>query len=284
MLAPNGYGGTRQVEILNTTIDTLESGRDVIGSTIMGSEAYADPVNKALDNDIMFFQWNTTTLDWTPEEMRSRFGRTLPYVGQRAYPAGAAVGVTALEKADELIPDQELVVQPTLAVPGHPALENRTRGIRAAFEQSDRDVTLLDTLDIGQDISEATSRITDAYNANDGLNVVVGSGFWGPNAASSLIDNEGLQGEFVNGGFDLVESTIDAIRNGTVTFTVGQDPYSQGYVPVQLAFEYMDRGIPPKNYITGVEVIDESSIDFADQRSSAWPDLVNWQEQNYNVN
>jgi len=285
MLAPNGYDETRQVEILNTTIDTLESNRDIIGSTIMGPEAYKAPVNKALDNDIMFFQWNTTHPDWTPAVMREEFGRTLPYVGQRSYRSGYAVGVTALEKAEETFgADADLTMLPTLAVPGHPALEGRIRGVRDAFANADNpNITIMDTLDIGQDISEATSRISDRYNAQE-FNVLCGCGFWGPTASSSLVENEGLEGEFVNGGFDLVESVIDGIQNGTISFTVGQDPYSQGYMPVMLAYAYMDRGVMPKDYVTGAEIIDESNIDFAAQRSGDWPALRDWQEQNYDNN
>ncbi|WP_459193002.1 substrate-binding domain-containing protein [Halosimplex sp. J119] len=284
MLAPNGYDETKQVEILNTTIDTLESNRDVIGSTIMGPEAYKAPVNKALENDIMFFQWNTTHPDWTPQVMRGEFGRVLPYVGQRSYRSGYAVGVTALEKAnDTFSSDTELTMLPTLAVPGHPALEGRIRGVRDAFSNADRSVTIQETLDIGQDISEATSRIQDRYNTSE-FNVLCGCGFWGPTASASLVENEGLEGELVNGGFDLVESVISGVRNGTISFTVGQDPYSQGYMPVMLAYAYMDRGVMPKDYVTGAEIIDESNIEFAAQRSGDWPDLRDWQEQNYGNN
>lgn len=281
MLAPNGYDETKQVEILNTTIDTLESGRDIIGSTIMGPEAYAKPVKKALDNDIMFFQWNTTHPDWTPEEMRKRFGRVIPYVGQRAYRSGWAVGKTAQEKAVEVFGEgAELTVLPTLSVPGHPALENRIRGVRDSFEGMDN-VTVLETLDITTDIAKGTTRIKDKYNAQE-FNVLCGCGFWGPTGASKLVQNEGLKGEFVAGGFDLVESVISGIQNGTINFTIGQDPYSQGYMPVMLAYAYMDRGVMPKDYVTGAEVIDQENIDFAAKRSGDWPALREWQKENYN--
>lgn len=283
MLAPSGYDETKQVEILNTTIDSLQSGRDVIGSTIMGPEAYKKPVKKALDNDIMFFQWNTTHPDWTPQEMRDSFGRVIPYVGQRAYRSGWAVGTTALEKAAEVHgEDAELTMLPTLSVPGHPALENRIRGVKDAFKAADN-VTILDTLDISTDIAKGTTRIQNKYNAQE-FNVLCGCGFWGPTGAAKLVENEGLKGEFVAGGFDLVESVISGIQNGTINFTIGQDPYSQGYMPVMLAYAYMDRGVMPKDYVTGAEVIDESNIDFAAKRSGAWPDLREWQKQNYDNN
>jgi hypothetical protein len=45
----------------------------------------------------------------------------------------------------------------------------------------------------------------------------------------------------------------------------------------------MDRGIPMKDFITGVSIVDESNIDFAQKRSGSWSDLVDYQDQNYDV-
>jgi ABC-type sugar transport system substrate-binding protein len=281
MVGPTGNNQARQVEIMNTRIDALQSSRDVLATTVLDAEAYSFPVEQALDNDIPVLQWNTTVDAWDFEFMMDRFGQVLPYIGQRAFPAGNAVGITAYEKALETFgSDAELTVLPCIAVPGHPALQARTDGFVNSIGAQEN-VTMLDELDVSTDVSQATSRVNDAYNANTDINVILGSGFWGPAAASSLVQNEGLQGEMIVGGFDLPESTLQGILDGTITFTVGQDPYSQGYVTTQLAFEYMDRGIPMKDYITGVSVIDESNIEFANRRSSKWDELVDFQDQNY---
>ncbi|MFB6308259.1 MAG: substrate-binding domain-containing protein [Haloarculaceae archaeon] len=283
MLAPNGYDETKQIEILNTTIDKLESGRDAIGSTIMGAQAYQDPVKKALDNDIMFYQWNTTVPKWTPDYMRENIGRVIPYVGQRAFRSGWAVAHTADEFAQEKFSDDKtLKVLPTLSVPGHPALENRIRGVRAFFESRDR-YEVMETLDIGLDIAEGTTKIQNRYSAEP-YHVLCGCGFWGPTAAASLIENEGLQGEFVTGGFDLVESILNGIENGKIDFTVGQDPYSQGFMPVILNWAYYNRGVMPKDYVTGAELVTQDNLEFGRQRSGDWPALLEYQRQNYDVN
>lgn len=282
-LGPDGNDQQKQIEMLNTQVDSLEGGRDVLGTTVLDSESYAGPVQNALDDDIPVVQWNTTVDDWDFNTMQDRFGAVLPYVGQRAFPAGNAVGITAYEKAQEMLgEDEQLTVLPCIAVPGHPALQARTDGFVNSIGAQD-DVEMLDQLDVSEDISQATSRVQDAYNSNPDINVILGSGFWGPAAAASLVESEGLQGEMVVGGFDLPESTLEGIQNGNVTFTVGQDPYSQGFQPAMLAYEYMDRGIPMKDYITGVSIIDESNIEFASQRSGSWDELTDWQDENYDV-
>lgn len=282
-LGPDGNDQQRQVEILNTQVDSLEGGRDVLGTTVLDSESYAGPVQNALDDDIPVVQWNTTVDGWDFNSMMDRFGQVLPYVGQRAFPAGNAVGITAYEKAQETLgEDEQLTVLPCIAVPGHPALQARTDGFVNSIGAQEN-VEMLDQLDVSEDISQATSRVQDAYNANPDINVILGSGFWGPAAAASLVESEGLEDEMIVGGFDLPESTLEGIENGTITFTVGQDPYSQGFQPAMLAYEYMDRGVPMKDYITGVSIIDESNYEFASQRSGSWDELVDWQEQNYDV-
>lgn len=230
MLAPNGYDETKQVEILNTTIDSLESSRDVIGSTIMGPEAYADPVKKALDNDIMFFQWNTTHPDWTPAEMRERFERVIPYVGQRAYRSGWAVGTTAQEKAAEVFgKGAELTVLPTLSVPGHPALENRIRGVRDSFKGRG-DVTVLDTLDISTDIAKGTNRIQDKYNAEEfNVRVAVGSG--APPARPNSSRTRGSRGTSSLAGSTSSSPSSAASRTGRSTSPSARTPTRRGTCP-----------------------------------------------------
>lgn len=280
-LGPTGNNQQKQVEILNTRVDALRGRRDVLATTVLDESSYAAPAKKAIQKNIPVLQWNTTVDGWDFETMMEQFGQVLPYVGQRAYPAGNAVGITAYEKAQEMLGEgTELTVLPCIAVPGHPALQARTDGFENSIGAQEN-VTMLEELDVSTDVSQATSRVQDAYSANNDINVILGSGFWAVAAGAKLVENEGLQGEMVVGGFDLPESTLQAIQNGTATFTVGQDPYSQGYITTQLAFEYMDRGIPMKDYITGVSIIDQSNIEFASQRSSNWDELVEWQNENY---
>lgn len=280
-IGPTDDDQERQVEILQTKVGELQGQRDVLATSIMDAESYVSPVEQAYENDLAVVCYNTIVDEWDFSFMMEQFGNVVPYVGQQAFPAGNAVGVTAYEKAQEMFgEDEALTVLPCIAVPGHPALQARTDGFVNSIGAQEN-VEMLEQLDISTDVSQATSRVADAYSANTDINVILGSGFWGPAAAAALMENQDLQGELVVGGFDLPESTIDGIQNGTITFTVGQDPYSQGYISTQLAYEYMDRGIPMKDYITGVSIIDENNIEFAAQRDGAMADLVSWQADNY---
>jgi len=88
-------------------------------------------------------------------------------------------------------------------------------------------------------------------------------------------DQQGMAGDMIIGGFDLDQNTLEYIQEGVMNYTTGQDPYSQGYFPVLQAFAYLERGMPPKEYLTGAEIIDQDVIDFALERRN-WGELLNY--------
>ncbi|WP_217895829.1 substrate-binding domain-containing protein [Natronolimnobius baerhuensis] len=257
-----------QVQILESTVD---AGPDVIITTVIDENAYDAVIQEALDNDIVVMLYNTNA--WTVDDMQDRFDRTLPYTGQDNYAAGYVVG---LEAADRLESDDGQVTIATCC-PGHSALGDRADGIEAALE-NETDVST-EVLDITDDSNEGITRLEDHITAEEDVIAILGTDAYTWFIAEAL-EAQGVEDEIMGGGFDLEEPTMEAIENGIMEFTIGQDPYSQGYVPTMLAWLYMERGIPPKDYRTGAEVIDQENIDFALERDD-WSTLMSWQDDNY---
>lgn len=282
-VGPAQHDESEQVEILRTTINRLQSGRDVVATTILDRDQYDRPITEAFENNIPVVGFNTSVYAGEYTEMIEEFDNYIPYVGQEFVSAGVSVGQTAIERAQEMLGDgEEIVALPTIIVPGHPALSRRVEGVRMALEAAEN-VTVLETLNTGTDASEAISRIGDRYRSQPDLNMIIGTAAVDTAAGGRLVESQGLEGEMLVAGFDTPEATVNGIRNGTIEFTVGQDPYSQGYLSTQIAWEYMERGIPMKDYNTGVSIIDESNIDFVEQRDGSMPDLRNWQDENYSI-
>lgn len=282
-IGPSSHNPAKQIEMLRTTVSRLKNGQDVIATSITDPEQYKRPLEEAANSNIPVVSYNTSVYAGKFNEMMENFGNYIPYVGQEFVSAGVAAGLTAYERArEQLGQDQELVVLPAIIVPGHPALQGRVDGIRKALNAQEN-TRVLDTLDTTTDLSNAISRVRDAYSANPDINVILGTGDVDTSAAGRLVQDKGLKGEMIVGGFDLPEATRSGIQKGTIEFTAGQDPYSQGYMPTQLAWEYMERGVPMKDYNTGVTIIDESNLDFAEKRDGAIPSLQQWQQQNYSV-
>ncbi len=69
-----------------------------------------------------------------------------------------------------------------------------------------------------------------------------------------------MQGQFANGGFDLVPGVLAAIENGFAQWSVAQNPYAQGWVTSSLIHMAIANGYPPFSYDTGAEVVDASNI------------------------
>ncbi|MBX0296872.1 substrate-binding domain-containing protein [Haloarcula nitratireducens] len=280
-IGPSSHDPAQQVETLNTTISRLRNGKDAIATSILNRTQYTQPVKNAINNNIPVASFNTSVYSGEYKEMMDKFGIVIPYVGQKFVEAGVAVGQTGYERAKEKVGDDtQIVALPTTSAPDHPALSARAEGIRMALE-AQGDVEVLDTLNVSGDQAQAINRVDTKHKSNPDINLILGTALQGAIAGGRLVENQGLKDEMTVGGFDLPEPTLQGIRKGTIEFTAGQDPYSQGNMPVNMMWNYMERGIPMKDFNTGISVIDQSNIEFASRRSGSWGDLQNWQKQNY---
>ncbi|WP_247004279.1 substrate-binding domain-containing protein [Halosolutus gelatinilyticus] len=253
-----------QVTILESTVD---AGPDVILTTIIDEHAYDSVLQEALDNDIVVLAYNANSL--STQQMEEQFDRALAYVGQDNYAAGYVCGLAAAERLES--DDGQVTI--ATCCPGHSALGERAAGIKDALTEETGVET--DQLDVTDDSNEGIARLEDHIASTENLLGIVGTDAYTWFIGEAL-KSQGVEDELLGGGFDLEEPTMEAINNGVMDYTIGQDPYSQGYVPTMLAWLYMERGIPPKDYKTGAEVIDQENIEFALKRSD-WSTLLEQQ-------
>ena len=79
----------------------------------------------------------------------------------------------------------------------------------------------------------------------------------GPSLASV-----GLAGKIPAGGFDLQPGTLTAINAGQIDFTIDQEPYLQGFLPVVYLYLFNLTGglIVPPNTDTGLTFVTKSNV------------------------
>jgi len=67
----------------------------------------------------------------------------------------------------------------------------------------------------------------------------------------------------VAGGFDLVPETLQAIKEGHLDFTIDQQPYLQGFLPVLYLYLYKLSGglLTPPNTNTGLAFVTKDNVD-----------------------
>jgi len=298
---PADGGIPDQISLIEQNVSNMDAG-DVLVTTVLNNEAYNDAIQSALDNDIAVINGHSTpaTRDWNYDYMTDDVGfeyrdqpMIVPHVGIRDARGGAAMAAEAYDRLQEEIPDKdEYTVLVTNELPDNPSVTRRVNADAADLgtaeryfkAQSDPSVSLYNDQIINPppSIADAQTQIVDTISGAD-VDGVVCSAFWGAVGAGQALESGELEGPMVVCGFDLLRPLLNQIEAGNVDFTVGQDPYSQGFQNVPLAWMYVERGIEMKDLEWGVSVWDQDNVDFALERRSWAGDggLLQWQQENY---
>lgn len=207
----------------------MESGCD--GISLVGYYKELTPlINKAVDNGIPVATFNSDL----PESKR------LVFSGQNPYEAGLRAGKMMKDELSGrgkvgLITSNFNINDHQLRIKGFKkALEN-TKGITIVFEDECHD-----------DDDESYRKITEQLKNNSGINgIFICAG--GIAGVSKAVEDAGMAGKIRIICFDLIESTINYIKKGVISGTIGQDPFGQGYNPLIYLYNYIVSGEKPSN-------------------------------------
>ena len=88
----------------------------------------------------------------------------------------------------------------------------------------------------------------------------------GVSGAGKALQLSGLGGKIKVICFDFVPETIKLVKDGIIDFTIGQDPYYEGYKPVKVLADYLLSGrIPESEEIkTKIDIRVKENIDILD--------------------
>jgi ribose transport system substrate-binding protein len=138
--------------------------------------------------------------------------------------------------------------------PGIPPLENRTLPFVEAVQSMRPDLTVLPTDYSGFDINKATSNVASMIIANPDLSLIIAAA--GPDGvgAAAAIEQAGKTGEITLIAFDAVPPEVDALRAGTITVLIAQDPFAIGTETIDALVDYLEahpdggpvEGVPAK--------------------------------------
>jgi len=70
-----------------------------------------------------------------------------------------------------------------------------------------------------------------------------------------------LKGKINQVGHDLMPETLDNIKAGATNATLSQNPYKQGYLPVEQLFKHVTEGAPLESVDTGILRVDQSNVE-----------------------
>lgn len=190
------------------------------------------------------------------------------FVGQEFVPAGVVAGQQVLKYIQKLGRKNGAIIIGKIQA-GNSALEQRGQGIKQAVDDWNKaNGTTFTTEDliVGTDEATAVGKIDGRYSRDPAS--VAG---WAGTAfecqfVSTWAKSKNLVGKFANGGFDMTTPVLAGISDKSIDYTIGQNPYAQGWIASALLAQQIDPGYPSYRYDTGAEVVDASNIDAVTKR------------------
>lgn len=235
---------TDMVNALNTAVSAKADG---IAVSLVDLTAFNDPVEKALAAGISVISYNADAKD----------NKRLCYVGQDLFLSGKALG----QRIVELVGEGE--VAGFIATPGQLNIQPRLDGAKAAIKESGKKITL-NEIATGPTVNEELSRIQAYFTGHKDLKGMFAVDAGSTEGVAKTMAANKLREKGVHaGGFDLLPTTLEAIKNGDLDFTIDQQPYLQGFYTVMVLFMYKISGglTGPADINTGLKFVTKSDVD-----------------------
>jgi ABC-type sugar transport system substrate-binding protein len=218
-------GGDADAQL--TAAETLvAAGVDGLATSVPG-ESMANGLNDIIESGVPVVQFNllSTSVD-------------APYVGERSVESGRILGQQVLE----LLGGEAATGQVVLGncFPGFPVLENRAVGVQESLSAAPG-LEVLGPFDVKVEPAENYTRWEALLAANPDAVALVG--LCAPDLASlGQLQEANPDSDFVAGGYDLTEDNLAAIEEGYADVAIGQTPFMQGYLPVQMLVDSLRNG------------------------------------------
>ena len=235
---------TGQVDLLG---DFVTSGVDGLVFAATDAQALSDVSDRALGEGIAVVNIDSGT-DPQPEQV----------------PVFATDNEAAAEEAAGLLADALGGGQHDIALisfqPGTATNDQRMAGFRAGLEDHPnlREVAAQSS---ESDYNTGLRVTEDILTANPGVDGIFAANEPGALGAAEAVRGAGKQGEIEIIAWDAAPEELKAVRDGTISALVVQNPFRMGYEGVQGAVKSLRTGEPPSSVDTGVTFVTKDNID-----------------------
>jgi len=254
------------VKTIELQYNAIAARPDAVGFTAVDSEAFIETITRAQEAGIFVVLFNTRA-----PGVKEETGAA--YVGQDFVAAGNVAGYEICKYIEKHTGRKDGKIVMSNFAPGHFALETRNLGGRQGVERYNKEFgTTYTTEDLAtsSDEAEAIAKFEAKWLAESDQIVGWLSSEFTHTFIGSWAKKEGLVGKFAVGGYDLLDQTLLNIKDGSVDFTIGQNPYAQGFMAAALIYQGLERGYPASDIDTGAEIVDSTNIDNVMEREALW--------------
>ncbi|HEY0754354.1 MAG TPA: sugar ABC transporter substrate-binding protein [Ktedonobacteraceae bacterium] len=232
-------------EMVDAFSAALSAKADGIAVALVDKNAFNAPVQSALSAGVPVVSYNADAAG----------NARLAYIGQDLYQSGFQLGQKLSEKV------KSGAVAGFIATPGSLNIQPRIDGATAALKQFAPGVTVT-PITTGAAVTDELTAIDAYYNGHKtvaGMFAVDGGSTQG---LSQIVEKYSLAGKVATGGFDLQPKTLQEVQSGNLDFTIDQQPYLQGFLPVVQLFLYKLSGglMQPAETDTGLLFVTKSNV------------------------
>ncbi len=237
---------SEMISAMNTAISAKADG---IAVAIVDKSAFNTPVANALAAGIPVLSYNA-------DAPTNSGNQRLAYIGQDLYQSGVALG----QRIVSLVPRGDIAG--FIATPGQLNIQPRIDGAKAAIQASGKPINFVE-IATGAQLTDELARIEAYYLGHQSLKGMVAVDAGSTQGLSQIMEKYSLQSKGIHaGGFDLQPKTLQEIKSGNLDFTIDQQPYLQGFIPVLQLFLYKLSGglMFPAQTDTGLLFVDKNNV------------------------
>jgi simple sugar transport system substrate-binding protein len=238
-------------EMVNAMQTAIAEKADGIAVCLIDAKAFDAPTANALAAGIPVIGYNADVPTGSPN-------KRLSYVGQPLYQSGyniASRWLKLVKKGDH--------VMLSIASPGTLNLQPRLDGYIQAIKDAGNPVTY-DVVNSSVEQATEISRIESYYLSHKDVAGLFGTGGGDTYACGFVSAKYGLAKKgVIVAGYDLLPQTLGYIHSGDTTFTTDQQPYLQGFVPLQQMYLYKLSGgaVAPADTNTSLAYVTKENVE-----------------------
>jgi simple sugar transport system substrate-binding protein len=216
-----GSASSNISEMVNAFNSAHSAGVDGIAISLVDETAFNAPVKSALAAGIPVVAYNAD----------AKSNERLAYIGQDLKKSGEEMG----EHIAELVPSGDVAM--FIATPGQLNIQPRIDGALKTLKAhpSITPHTIATGAAEAGELTVIDSYITGHPTTKGMFAVDAGS----TKGVAQALQKHGLAGKVKGGGYDLTEVTEQLLAKGTIDFTIDQQPYLQGFLPVLELYLYL---------------------------------------------
>jgi simple sugar transport system substrate-binding protein len=238
-------------EMVSATNSAISSKANGIAIAVVSSTAFTAPVKNAMNDGIPVVSYNADGNVGDPGTNR------LAYIGQDLFLSGQALG----ERIVAGMPSGGDAVG-FIATPGTANIQPRIDGAKQAIKASGKNINFTSVAS-GAALSQENTTINSYVLAHKStLKGIFAVDAGSTQTVGQIIKKYNLQGKVASGGFDLTPQTLASIQGGSLQFTIDQQPYLQGFLPVLALYLFNLSGglVNPPETNTGLTFVTKQNV------------------------